>query len=87
METMDQKQAEHIPQNRSILLKLVGEWSWEKYIVGVLGIACLVDALISNDFGLRSVARDGAFHSALLFLLMFYLSELRYKLVPEARNN
>lgn len=87
MQTSDQNQAQEGRQKRSVLLTLAGEWSWEKYIAGLIGIVCLLDALISNDFGIRSVARDGAFHSALLFFLMFYLSELRYKLVLEARNN
>lgn len=66
---------------------LLGEWSWEKYLVLFAGIACLLDALVEQGLAIRSIPRDGAFHSALLFFALFYLSELRYKLFPEVRNN
>jgi hypothetical protein len=65
---------------------LSGEWSWEKYIPGIFGIACLLEALITTE-GLRHLIRDGAFQSGLIFILGAYLSELRYRLLKDVRND
>ena len=65
---------------------LQGEWSWEKYIPGILGVACIIDSMITTG-GVRELIRDGAFQSGLIFILGAYLSELRYRLLKDVRND
>ena len=72
---------------------LLGEWSWEKWISFVIGVLCVIDSGITTLSGdqpsfvqfLRALIRDGAFHTALLFFLLFYCSEMRYRFSKDVR--
>ena len=63
-----------------------GEWSWEKYIPGVAGIAVLVYAVIEAS-SVGGFITSEAFQTSLLLFIGAYLSEMRYKLFPDLRNN
>ena len=72
---------------------ITGEWGWEKWVFFVLGFVCLADALIeafpvqSPTDAVRAFIRDGALHTALLFIVLFYLSEMRYRFFEDVRND
>jgi hypothetical protein len=70
--------------NKGILHTLNGEWRYEKFVWLILAFMCFVMAIFT-DSSPEILIRDGAFHSSLLFAIMWYLSELRYKLIPEIR--
>jgi len=74
-------------QERRGMRRLFGEFRWEKWLSMVVGVLCLFDAFETNMWNPRAVIRDGAFHSGLLFLVFFYLSEMRYRLFPDVRSN
>jgi hypothetical protein len=69
------------------LMWFLGEWKWEKPIPAVLALVFLGDALWTTTGRMHVLIRDGAFHSALLCALGFYLSEMRYRLFPDVRND
>ena len=66
---------------------LLGEWKWEKIIALVCALACLGDAVWTTKGRMHVLIRDGAFHSAMLWAVLFYLSEMRYRLFPDVRND
>ncbi|HUP66014.1 MAG TPA: hypothetical protein VM557_12130 [Thermoanaerobaculia bacterium] len=63
-----------------------GEWSWEKYIPGVGGLAVLIYAILDAG-SLDALLRSGLLHTALLLFIGAYLSEMRYRLFPDLRND
>jgi len=71
---------------RSLLQKFLGEWKNEKYVVWTLAIICMGMAFFKND-GLIESLSSSLFQTGLLFVCAGYLSELRYALIPESRNN
>lgn len=75
---------------------LLGEWSWEKYVLLAAGTGCVIDAMVVSlgaepPLGivgiLRALIRDGAFQTALLFGVLYHQSELRYRMFPDIRND
>ncbi|WP_426370209.1 hypothetical protein [Pseudocolwellia sp. HL-MZ7] len=73
-------------QKKSIFQKFLGEYRWGRNFLWVISILCLFDAIWVTA-GTGELIRDGAFHSSLLFGIAGYLSELRYRFIPESRNN
>ena len=64
----------------------MGEWSWEKYVAAIAAGLMLVDAfLVQSDQ--TPFWRTNSFIGAIGLGCMFYLSELRYRLFPDTRNN
>ena len=72
---------------------LFQERAWEKYLFLLVAVVCLADAfgtaltpLAEEGFVsfIRSGIRDGAFHSGLLFCVLFYLSEARHRATMKA---
>ena len=61
--------------------------SMKKFVFLIAGFACLLYAMLDKGFDLPILIKDGAFHSALLLFILFHLSELRYHLIPEIRND
>ena len=62
----------------------LGESKWEKYIC-LIGFALLfVDACLEGGLVFW---RTNSFIGALVFSNMFYLSEQRYRLFPDVRND
>ena len=72
-------------KKKSLIGIMDGEWKHEKVVYLIAGFACLSYAMIDKGFDLPILINDGAFHSSLLFIIMGYLSDLRYKLRPEVR--
>ena len=71
---------------KSTWQRLHGEWSWEKYIPGVLGLVCIGDAVVTSD-GMRELIRNGALQTGLILIVGAYVSELRYRLLKDVRND
>ena len=65
----------------------LGEWRWEAYICLIAALLCLYAVYAEHGFDLTEWIRDEAFISALLFGCWFYLSDLRYRLCKEVRND
>ena len=75
------------PRAKKSLWQLVhGEWSWEKYIPGVVGLVCIGDAIVTSD-GVRGFIRNGALQTGLILIVGAYVSELRYRLLKDVRND
>ncbi len=68
-------------------LRILGEWRWERYFCIIAGGLCFLDAVVSNGLDLRALIRDGAFVAAMLWFLMFYASDVRYRLFQQVRND
>jgi hypothetical protein len=77
---------QEVNQNKSVLQKLLGEFSWGRNLLWATSVLCFIDAVWTSS-GPSGLIRDGAFHSALLFGIAGYLSEIRYRFIPESRNN
>ena len=67
----------------------MGEWKWEAKFSFIAMLVCFLIAVwkqwSTKDF--VSLISDGAFHSSLLFGCWFYLSDLRYRLCKDVRND
>jgi len=83
----DDVRTKHTEDGHRSSLGVLGESRWEAYVYLIFGSLCLLDALIENGLNVRSLIRDGAFGVAMLWFLMFYASDLRYRLCKEVRNN
>lgn len=73
-------------RKRTFVQKAFGEFSWGRNLMWGLSLLCFIEAIWTTA-GTTSLIRDGAFHSALLLGIAGYLSELRYRLIPQSRNN
>ncbi len=81
MEKMDSRK-----NKRSFDQCFWGEWFKTKYYAWVMGAICMVAAFIHND-NAQAILEAPLFQTALLFIAIGYLSELRYTLLPESRND
>ena len=62
----------------------LGEWKWEKYLCLIGFGLLLVDACLDGG---AVFWRTNSFIAALVFANGFYLSEQRYRLFPDVRND
>jgi hypothetical protein len=62
----------------------MGEYKWEKYVAVGAAIICFADALWTSGTGM---IRDDIFQTGLLFLVLFYVSEFRYRFFRDVRND
>ena len=60
-----------------------GEYRWEKYLAALGGLVFVALALGQFSF----IAWPDALELALLCFVLAYLSEFRYRLFPETRND
>lgn len=67
----------------------MGEWKWETKVCLVAMLVCFLIACTKHreNMDFVSFISDGAFHSTLLFGCWFYLSDLRYRLCKDVRND
>jgi hypothetical protein len=78
---------------QKLIKRLTGESRLEKNVAWFFALLCLLTAIGTNfsEFpapgGFGDLIRDGATHSALLFLIAAKLSEIRYHLLPETRTD
>ena len=64
----------------------MGEWKWEKYVALIAAGLMFVDACLVHSDEIP-FWRTNSFIGAIGLGCMFYLSELRYRLFPDTRNN
>ena len=74
------------PSRKTGLNRLLGEYKWVKYLSFVASIGCFAAAFSATGVGV-SIIRDPAFQTGMLFSVLTYLSDLRYNLIPESRND
>ena len=65
------------------------EYRWTKYLCLVAMLFCLFVGMaqLENGWSLVELVKETAFANALLFGCWFYLSDLRYHLCKEVRND
>jgi hypothetical protein len=85
---MSEKNTDEQPRKGFLSRVLVGEYRWERWAFAIAALISLFVSYVANDgFWSAEFLRDGATHTFLLLAVLYYLSDMRYRLFPEVRNN